>query len=369
VKIRFQRDKFQSAFQLAASIAPTRSPKPILQNVKIEANESETVITATDMEVSVRLKVEGVEVQRPGQAVLPVSRFGALLRESSDESLLIDNDGHQTIAKGARSQFKLGSENPDEFPAVNSFDPTDFIKITSRAFKEMIRRTIFACDTESSRYALGGILLESDEGKLISIGTDGRRLAKMEAACEKHGNPLLGDMTTIVPSRSMQLIERALADDDAPVHLAARSNDFLVRIPHGDFSSRLVEGRFPRWRDVFPKQRQGIKLELPVGPIYSAVRQAAIVTNEDSRGVDLSFANGTLELSSATAEIGESQIELPISYDGEPIVISLDYRYLVDFFRVLSPDKNFTLDIENADAAALVIMPLARDRRRKEASK
>jgi DNA polymerase-3 subunit beta len=169
----------------------------------------------------------------------------------------------------------------------------------------------------------------------------------------------------------MQLIERTLTDLDAEVHLATHGNDFIVRCPTATITSRLVEGRFPRWRDVLPSRPEAVTIDMTVGPLHSAIRQAAIVTNNESRGVDFAFGHGSLVLSGVTADVGESRVELPISYDGDEIVLCLDYRFVADFLKVLDSEKTFTLNLVDSDSAALcetddgygyVIMPLARDR-------
>ena len=236
--------------------------------------------------------------------------------------------------------------------------------------RELIKRTIFATDNESSRYALGGVLLEIEADKIIGVGTDGRRLAKMEVPGHAAGGHSSGDSMTIVPTKAMQLIERALTDGDAEIQLAARANDILVKSPRVTIYSRLVEGRFPKWRDCFPQRTGATKIELAVGPLYSAVRQAAIVTSEESRGVDFSFHAGTLVLSGRAAELGQSRVELPIAYDGPELAITLDPRYVSDFLQVLDPEKVISMEIKDAESAAVcstddgygyVIMPLARD--------
>ena len=371
MKIACNREKLLAAFQMAATVVPGRSPRPVLQNVKMEAAADLVTLIATDMEVGVRIEVPEQTADVPGSALLSVSQFGSILRESTDETLLIEADGQGVIVKGDRSKFRLPSGNPAEFPVVSGFAETSYQIVSARLLKELIRRTLFATDTESSRYALGGILLEFDEGKITAVGTDGRRLAKMEGPVSCEGTPAVSDTMTIVPSRSMQLIERSLQDLDAEIHLATRGNDFQVRCPSATIITRLVEGRFPRWRDVLPNRPEAVNIEMLVGPLHSAIKQAAIVSSGESRGIDFAFGNGSLVLSGLTADVGESRVELPIAYDGAEIVLCLDHRFVTDFLRVLDPDKTFTLNIVDADSAALcetddgygyVLMPLARDR-------
>lgn len=366
-----ERDKLLAAFQTAATVAPSRSPKPILQNVKLVVTQQQATLMATDMEVGIRIDVPGIEVDAPGTAVLPVSRFGSILRESTDAKLQVEADPQGTVVRGDRSEFKFPGQNPDEFPEVAQFTDESYYEVSARLLKELIRRTLFATDTESSRYALGGVLLEFESDKVTAVGTDGRRLAKMEGPCVCVGQINQNDAMTIVPARSMQLIERAFTDLESEVRVSAHVNDVLLKSPRATIYSRLVEGRFPKWRDVFPKRRESVQIELAVGPLYAALRQASIVANEDSRGIDFTFAEGTLVLSGATAEIGQSRVELPVPYDGPSLTVTLDNRYVAEFLRVLDPEKTLTFDLENTDSAALlttddgygyVVMPLARDR-------
>ncbi|MBX3418737.1 MAG: DNA polymerase III subunit beta [Pirellulaceae bacterium] len=351
MKLDFNRDAFLRHFQIAAMVAPTRSPKAILQNVKLAASTNTLEIMANDTEVGVKLMVPGVEVKQPGEAVIPVSRLSMILRESNDDTMSISSQENKILITGKSSKFQLLGQNPEEFPDVESIEDGEFYEVASHVMKELIKRTLFATDTESSRYQLGGVLLEFEEGKLTAVGTDGRRLAKMEGPMKTVGKPE-GAGTTIVPARSMQLIERMLPEGDEVVKIVPKGNKLLIGEPNGIFKTQLVEGRFPRWRDVIPNRNTSTKITLPVGPFYSALRQAAIVTNEESRGIDFTFDQGTVVLSNQTAEVGESRIEMPVTYDGAATTIALDNRYVADFLKVLAPDTMFTLDIQGSDQAA-----------------
>lgn len=372
MKIIANREKLLHAFQSVAPVAPQRSPKVILQNIKLTVGDSSATLMATDLEVGMRYVLdEGIEVEEAGEVILPVARIGAILRESSDESFRIESNDKSTTVKGERSKFELPVANPAEFPPVPEFDEKSYYEVPARLLKELIRRTLFATDNESSRYALGGIKLEADGDTLTAVGTDGRRLAKMAGPVQATGEPVGFGEATIVPSRSMQLIERTLNDDDAEVQIAVRQNDVLVKTPRATIYSRLLEGRFPRWKEVFPQRTGAAKIDLSVAPFGTAVRQAAIVTSDESRGVDFTFGEGSLVLAGKTQDVGQSRIELPIAYDGESITITLDPKFVSDFLKVLDGESTFTLDLQDGDSAAVcttedgygyVIMPLARDR-------
>jgi len=169
----------------------------------------------------------------------------------------------------------------------------------------------------------------------------------------------------------MQLIERAVAPTDTEVQLAIRGSEFIVHSPRATISARLLEGRFPEWRKVFPSTGSGQQIDLAAGPTHAAVRQAAIVTSEESRGIDFTFGDGSLVLAGKAAEVGQSRVELPIGYDGQEITITLDPRFVIDFLKVLDSDKTFSIELKDGESAAVcttddgygyVIMPLARDR-------
>jgi DNA polymerase-3 subunit beta len=168
----------------------------------------------------------------------------------------------------------------------------------------------------------------------------------------------------------MQLLERVLADSEEEIFLAARENDVLIKSPKITVYTRLVEGRFPRWRDVFPKLDSMTPIELTVGPFYAAVRQAAIVTSERQRGVDFQFGDGKLTLTARSAEMGESRVDLPIAYEGAQLAVMLDPRFVSDFLKVLDLDATITFHVRNGESAVVaatgdgynyVIMPLSRE--------
>lgn len=369
MKLTCDREKLSNAFHLAAGVAPTRSPKPILENVKLEVSNELATLMATDLEIGLRIDVPGIEVSAPGTVVLPIKRVGSILRESPDEKLQLESDGTKLRIHGERSEFQLPMQNPDEFPSVSRFEEEKYHQLPARALREIFRRTVFATDTESSRYALGGVLVELTEDEIIGVGTDGRRLARQQGPAES----VAGHKTvenTVVPSRAVQLIERALADGEENVLLAARENDLMVKSGRTTIYTRLVEGRYPRWRDVFPDFGQMGTVEMNVGPFHSAVRQAAIVTSEERRGVDFKFAEGSLVLTGHGAEMGESRVEMPIAYDGPEVVVKLDPRFVADFLKVLNPEQTFTLHLKDGQSAVVsttddgygyVIMPLSQD--------
>lgn len=374
MKVRLTREPLLAALQSASAVVPARSPKPVLSNVKLEAHGATAVVSATDLEVGIRVEIESVEAAAAGAVLLPSGRLMAIVRESQPGTVFdIHSDGTAAVVKAPRSEFRLPAEDPLEFPSVATFPSEPCFEVSPPLVRELVRRTVFSTDSESSRYALGGVLLEfsaqAATGSVIAVGTDGRRLAKMEGpAAANNGVP--SDAQPIVPARAMQLVERCLGDASTPVHVAVRPSEILVKTGPTTISARLVEGRFPRWRDVFPDRPDAVRVKIVAGPLLAAVRQAAIVTSEQSKGVDFNFASGQLVLSGRSAESGESRIELPIEYVGAAVTIKLDPRFMSEFLRVLDGAATVTLELTDAQSACVcrtddgygyVIMPLAVD--------
>jgi DNA polymerase-3 subunit beta len=372
MKALCDREGLLAAFGMVSGVVPARSPKPILQNVKLVADPDEgSVLMATDLEVGIRHRVIGMKVDEPGAVILPTNRVGSILRTSTDQELALEADGDQLVVRGLHSEFKLPAEDPGLYPEVPDFAATSFHVVAAADLRKLIRRTMFATDVESTRYALGGVLVELTAESITMVGTDGRRLARMSAPAEAENGATTPSGSPVIPVKALKLIERNLSDDDPPVHLAVQSGTaVLVRTDRAVIYSRLVEGRFPRYQDVFPSNVE-VKIPLESGLLRLAVEQASIVTSEESRGVDFQFGTGVLKLASQAADVGSSHIELPINYEGKPVEITFDPRYLTDALKTLDDASLITAELIDAKNAAVfktddrytyVVMPLTRDR-------
>jgi len=293
----------------------------------------------------------------------------SILRELRDDSVDIEATADAIWIRSASSEFRLSAEDPAEFPPVAAFSESSYHVVPAKSLKEMIRRTLFATDVESTRYALGGILLELKDNQLSLAATDSRRLAVVTSNCKSEGEQA-ESTSPVVPAKAMSLIERSITDSEEEVYLAVHTNDVVVKCGLSTIYSRLVEGRFPKYQDVIPAQSNAT-IDMVVEPFYSAVRQAQIVTNDESRGVDFQFADGQLTLSSKAADVGESKVELPISYEGDDVTITFDPRFVADFLKVLELESQVQLSLIDSESAAVlrsgedytyVIMPLSRER-------
>ena len=383
MKLHCDRPALAAAFTTVGAAVPARSPREILKNVRLDADGDRAVLCGTDGEVGVRVKLDGVGVERPGSTLLPAQRVQQILRELNDDTVHLElgpapgpagaEENDAVWIRAGHSEFRLSPEDPAEFPPVADFEQESYHTLAEGVLKAAVRRTLFATDTESTRYALGGVLVEAGDGgdSLTFAATDSRRLAVVEAAAGATGSPGTGPKDgPVIPAKALSILDRVLGEADGEVFLTLRENDVLCKAGDVVVSARLVEGRFPRYRQVIPAESKHT-VEMVAGPFYSAVRQAQIVTSDETRGVDFTFEEGNLTLTSRAADVGASKIELPVQYDGDPLTITFDPRFVAEFLRVLEPEATFTAGLNDPDSAAVfraggdytyVIMPLSRDR-------
>jgi DNA polymerase-3 subunit beta len=357
MKAVFDRDALLGAFQLTSSVVPARTPKAILQNVKLTVGKKEAVLRATDLEsVGISMEVRGVQVEEPGDLLLPTGRVLAILRESNDQELKIEGSEEGTTIRGQFSEFELPGEDPEQYPSFPGFEGEKFHSLPAGQLREMIHRTLFAAAAESARYALTGVMWELQENRIRLVATDGKRMAVVDGKGQAHGGHTTGNQTPVVPTKVMGLLEKNLGEPDVQVMVRISPNDALFKVGRAEIYGRLVEGRYPTYREVFPK-KTAVKIPLAVGPLASVIRQAAILTDEDTRGVDFDFGKGTLTLQARVADKGRAKIQLPVAYDGKPISTTFDPKLVLDMLRVLEPDAEITLELVENNSVALFKAP------------
>ncbi len=354
MKIVCHREGLLTACQLASAAIASREVKAVLKNIKASVNDERCTLMATDLELGIRLDVRGIKVEEPGEALLPTSRLIAILRESTDEELTIEASIDKCIVRGATNEFDMPNEDPSSFPDIPTFTEENYHEITGGVLREMIKRTIFAAASEGQvRFgATTGVLLELDGDRAALIATDGRRLAMMTGVAKQHGEHSTKNTTPVIPSKAMQLLERNLVEPGEIVKICLRPNEVLMKTERAMIYSRLVEGRFPNYKQVIPS-KSTVRVPLTVGPFLSAVRQAAIMTDDESKRVRFNFAKRKLTLRAQGVESGQSRVELPIDFDEKGLEISFDPKFVVDMLRVLDPDTPLTLDMTEPKTPAV----------------
>jgi len=349
MKLKAKRQELADAFQLVSGAVSSRAVKPILQNVKLVAAGGSLEFLATDLEIGMRLRVEGPEIGDEGEALMPAARVGAILREMRDEDVSVETDNQTTTISTATDTFHVMGDNPSEYPELAGFREDGASEVSPGELIDMVEKTAFAVATESTRYAFNAILFVLKENVLELVATDGRRLAyvKRKAKGIKEAGREI-----IIPPRVMTQLSRVVAADDTVVKLAVDGNQILFQTLRAVVTGRLVEGHFPSYDDVIPKDYP-VKIKLDREAFRSAVRRAALLTNEESRAVKLAFGEKKLVLSARAAELGDARIEMAADYDGDPIEISFNPDFLEDVLKVLDDDV-VSFELKDSDSAGVL---------------
>jgi DNA polymerase III subunit beta len=359
LKITLDRQHALKRLQRVAPLALNRGNE-ILRNICVIATD-EITAQATDTEVFCLTKLDG-EVHKPGAVLLPKDRVIPFLSECTDDFVTFETLVNSVQITCGKADVKIPTGNPDEFPKMRQSDEGSVVKVDAEAFAGMIKRTGYATDPASSRFALGGILLHTEGDSLFAIGTDGRRLSMMEEPCQ---GSLPNDWSTIVPKKALSILEKVTGSE---VSIWRNSSTLFYRDDSTLLSVMLVEGRFPNWKAVIPnvQDHSTIPISNP-SALQSAVRQAAIVTaGSETRGIRFTLDSGVLRLSCIVADAGKSVVEVPIEYDGVKREVMLDHDFLRQFLDTIG-DDSLVLHIGSSNNPVLceagtqryVIMPLA----------
>jgi len=365
MKIKCNRAALYEAVQLASSIVPARTPKPILQCARIQADQQQQklTITATDNEITVKYVVPQVQVNTEGAAVVPADKITSILHESADETVDLEVSDSTCQVVGKDSRFRIYGHDPDDFPVISETQRDKVVQIKAGSLKRMIHMTSFASAHENTRYAINGVLWEQQGKKLRMVATDGRRLALIDG--EVTPSDKESEHTAIIPAKAWMVIEKVLHDPEEEIQISFSGNQMKACTALAEITGILVQGRFPKYADVVPSGCTK-KANLEAEVFRSAVRRAALLSTEQTRGVLLSFSKEKLCLTSSTPETGDVEINMSISYTGEDMQIGFNPQYLSDVLRVIEePEVTFEF-IESAKPGLLgagkdfryVIMPV-----------
>ena len=348
MKIHINPKDFSPKFRLAASVASVKDyyVKPILQNVKVNADKQQGVILqATDTEVGIRIRVD-CDVSKNGEAVFPKDRLIKVLDLTREETLTLQYVEGKIVIDGAdKEHYELDTFQPDEFPNIEEFSETAYHEIPVETLREIINRTIFAVDPDAIRYTLGGVSFDMTGQNISIVATDGKRLAWQESIGDCINNHTVE--TGIIPVRALQLLSRALGDKSigtgTDVKMAV--SETMVRFQCQDISlfSRRIEGKFPQWRNIIPETEDKTPVIVDCDPLLSAIMQAQVTTSDFDPGVNFTFEKNKLRLQGEGKERGNSKIEIPLAFDSAPKTLKFDPKYMTDFLKVLNADAKVSI--------------------------
>jgi DNA polymerase-3 subunit beta len=260
MKVICNRGALLDALTVTGNVVASRTPKPVLQCVKLTAADDRLTLAATDLEVAIRYSDSQVQVEQGGEALLPADKLRDIVRESMDDTLSIevgaDKEGASAAGvasiRGQDSHFKIYTQRPGDFPPVPDFSGEADFEITGGHLKQLIGQTLFAAAREQTRYAFNGVLMQAKAKKISLVSTDGRRLAMAKGDLVSDKLPKDGGKA-IVPTKALVLVDKLIDDPEETVGVQVRENQVIFHTPSATLTSNLVEGQFPPYEDVIPK--------------------------------------------------------------------------------------------------------------------
>jgi DNA polymerase-3 subunit beta len=352
MKVKFNRAALSEALALVTTIVPSRTTKPILQGLKIDAQKESVAISATDFEISITCLIAQAQIEEKGEAVIPAERLAAIVRESIDEILEVQSAEGTCQVRGADSHFTIYGYQPDQYPAIPDFNGKAQISVNLLKLQEAIEHCLFATAKENTRYALSGILWEAVGKKLTIVGTDGRRLARYRLSLGTEVEKKIESEKIVVPAKAMALLDKIGAGEKDEAAIRFADNKIIISCGSVVVSSALVEGNFPKYEEIIPTDHKN-KLQLNTAATLSAVKRAALLTNEDSKGVKLSLSKKSLIFTCRAPEMGDAEIAMEVDYKGEAMEIGFNPQFLVDVLRVIREDS-FELHLGQPDRPGLI---------------
>jgi DNA polymerase III subunit beta len=338
MKLICNRSALLEALNVAGNAIATRTPKPALQCVKLTAGPDRLIVAATDLEVAIRYSDAQVQVEQQGEALVPLDNLRDIVRESIDDTLSLELTSEGMNIKGQDSHFRIFVQDPSDFPPVPDFEGEADFEVEASHLKQLIAQTLFAVAKESTRYAFNGVLLNIKSKKLVLVGTDGRRLAHAKGDLASLAKAESEGVKAIVPQKTLTMIEKLLTDGEEKVAIQVRENQIIFHTQTATLTSNLVEGQYPPYEDVIPKDSDK-KMTAGTADLLSAVRRASLLVTEDTKGVRFAFSKKGLVLTSRSPEAGESTINFACKFDGEEVEIGFNPTFLIEALKVADSDE------------------------------
>ncbi len=352
MKVICNRGALLEALNVIGNVILARSPKEVLKCIKVTAADDRLTLAATDLEVAIRYSDSQVQIEQGGETLLPAEKFRDIVRESIDDTLSLEIIGEQAHIKGNDSYFKIYTQPAGEFPPVPEFTGEADLEVAGGQLKQLIGQTLFAAAKESTRFAFNGVLMVIKNKKLLLIATDGRRLAlaKGDPQTVKKSEKELTQ--PIIPAKALTLVEKLIGDPEETVSIQIRENQILFSTPNATITSNLVEGQFPPYEDVLPKEADK-KMTASTADFLSAIKRAALLATEESKGVRMAFSKKGLVLSSRSPESGEATVNFACKFEGSDVEIGFNPTFLVDALRVVDSDE-ISLEMTTANRPGLL---------------
>ena len=330
MKILCDRAALLEAVSVVSSVVPSKTTKPILQNVLLRAGDEGISMFATDLEMAARVQLDSVKVSKAGTVLLPAKETAALLRELSDPTVTLESSDLRCRIESGGGSFVLLGEDPEQFPGEGNVESGKKLEMPSGMVLRMIQETMFAAAREETRYAINGVLIDAGGGCVRMVSTDGRRLAISYQNLD--GNDDI-DFKAVVPLRALATLSRAL-DEDSKDPLTIEVGDKQIVFTTGQMQivSQLLDTRFPDYEGVLPKAAD-TTVEIQKAVLEGALRRSAILCAAEMRMVRFEVGDQSLRMTAESSTRGRADVTIDAVVKGAGGSINFNPDYILEALR------------------------------------
>lgn len=365
MKFTIEREQLLKPLQQVCGSLASRPPLPILGNVLVQVTDGALSLTGTDLEMEMMARISLLNPHESGATTVPARKFVDICRGLPEGAeITVQLEGDRVLVRSGRSRFSLSALPATDFPNLDQWQSDVEFSLPQATMKRLIEATQFSMAHQDVRYYLNGMLLETQEQTLRTVATDGHRLA----VCTMSVADTLPVHSVIMPRKGVLELMRLLDGGDASMHLQIGSNNIRAHAGEFVFTSRLVDGRFPDYRRVLPKNPDKV-LQTNCELLRQAFSRAAILSNEKFRGVRLQLRTSQLTITANNPEQEEAEEVMDVDYQGDEIEIGFNVSYVLDVLnalkcdetRMLLTDSSSSVQLEDAageQSAQYVIMPM-----------
>lgn len=347
MKFTITRDNLLQGLAAVSASIPTRTTLPVLSNILLEADEGGVQLSGTDLDMAVSVRVPA-DVEEPGALTVPAKKFQELARELPEQPARITTRGDRLELTCGRASFRLNGLPKDEFPTFPSVNFGESWRIRGEVLHTLIKQTSFAVSTEESRPILNGVLWQLSDQDLKMVATNGHRLARMTVPVATPGAPRVD---LIVPPKALEQVQRLFAAD-ADIEVARSENHLGFRHGGTRVFTRLIEGPYPNYEQVIPKDNDKVAL-MHRDALTATLRRMAVVASDQTHRVRISFGGPMVRFGVETPDLGDAHEEIEAHYEGDPLDIGFNASYLLEVLRYI-PTEEVRLSFKAPERAAVI---------------
>jgi DNA polymerase III subunit beta len=343
VKVTCGKEELTRALSLVGRAVSTRAAVQVLGGVLIRAADGRLDLSATDMELSLRLSL-GAQVEGDGAVVAPGRLLVDLARLLPESEVVLEHRPERGVLEitCGPAGYKLNTYSAEDFPKLPDVEGAQTFAVDSLAFLETVSRVARAASRDESRPVLTGVLVRFEGGKVIMAATDSYRMSVKET--ELTGGAA-SELEAIVPARALTELSR-IAQDSGELQIGVQENHVVFGAGDVWLTTRRIDGQFPNYKQLLPDTFEH-EVALPREEFLEVVRRVSVMAQRNSP-LRLRFAEGEVTVSAQTQDVGEAKESLPVPFTGEPLEIGFNPEFLREGLE----------SVESEEVALRLISPL-----------